>query len=356
MIPVSQPALLGREAEYVQDCLTKNELSSVGSYVQRLEQKFAEFCGVKHAVACSSGTAALHLALLALGVKEGDHVIVPALTYVATANAVRYCNATPVFCDVDPHTWCLDVAAVTDRVSAMNEPDIVGIIPVHLYGVPANMPALNGIAAASAAWVVEDAAQAHGAKLDGKVVGSHGTIGTFSFYGNKILTCGEGGIVTTDDDRLAQRLRLYRGQGVSARGNYYHEVVGYNYRLTNIQAAIALAQLEMYEQYAEARAQVVGWYREMVSYEQQTTLPESCPADWLFTILLPHGVEREMFVSRLKAEGIETRPVFIPLPDLPMYRTERTFPNASDIAKRGLSLPTWVGMTKDDVAYVVERI
>jgi perosamine synthetase len=353
-LPVSQPALLGREAEYVQDCMSRNELSSVGSYVQRLEAAFAEFCGTKYAIACSSGTAALHLAMLALGLKRGDRVIVPALTYVATANAVSYCGAQPVFCDVNRDTWCLDTSDVLRALTRDRDHDIVGIIPVHLYGTPCDMAYFRGMAEHYRVWLVEDAAEAHGARLNGQRLGSLGDLGVFSFYGNKIIACGEGGMVTTNDPHLNELVRLYRGQGVEARGHYNHKVIGYNYRLTNIQAAIALGQLEMYEEHAKARRQIADWYDSYLpaEYKQQKHVDRD-RADWLVTVLVPSDLAE--VVEVMTQAGIETRPVFIPLTQLAMYK-QQTPPNTAEIAARGLSLPTWVGMTEADVQFVTSTL
>ena len=365
-IPISKPALLGREVEYVNDCLARNELSSVGAYVGRLEEAFAKFCGVKHAIACASGTAGLHLAMLAVGIRSQDRVLVPALTYVATANAVRYCQATPVFCDVDPHTWCIDPEDTLRHVIRLKRDNVrvAGIIPVHLYGVPADMFYFRELSARYGLWLIEDACEAHGATISGQRVGSLGELGVFSFYGNKLLTSGEGGIVTTNSDELARLVRLYRGQGVEGgRGNYFHRVVGYNYRLTNIQAAIALAQLEEYEQYARARAKITQWYRDLLprEYAMQQPSQNHLPADWLVTIVFKPPEDRDAVAQRMYEDGIETRPVFPVVPKLPMYLDSgQSWPwsssMASQISDYGLSLPTWVGMTQDDVKQVVASL
>ena len=362
-IPIAKPALIGNESVYVQDCLERNELSSVGSYVSRLEEAFAKFCGVRHAIACASGTAGLHLAMLALNVRTHDRVIVPALTYVATANAVRYCQATPVFCDVDPHKWCLDPEDALRQIIKLKRDStrVVGIIPVHLYGVPADMMYFRELAARYNLWIIEDACEAHGATLHGQRVGAFGDLGVFSFYGNKLLTCGEGGIITTNSDSLAERVRIYRGQGVvGGRGNYFHKVIGYNYRLTNVQAAIALAQLEMYEQHARARQQIVKTYRALLPHEfvMQEIPHGAVPADWLVTILVLPPDERDEVAERMARDGIETRPVFPLLTSLPMYAdtNSATTPWAEQISRYGLSLPTWVGMTDADVKMVVSSL
>ena len=235
---VAQPKMAGNERMYVLDCLDTNWISSNGKYIAAFEEAFAKYCGAKHAIAANNGTTALHLALVALDLKPGDEVIIPTVTYIATANAVRYCGATPVLVDVCADTMNINPADIERKIT----PKTRGIIPVHLYGHPADMDAVNRIATKHGLWVVEDAAEAHGAEVNGKKVGTLGTCATFSFFGNKIITTGEGGMVTTDDDELAAKLRLYRGQGMDPNRRYWFPVVGFNYRMTNIQAAIGLAQ------------------------------------------------------------------------------------------------------------------
>ena len=239
-IMVAEPTLGGNERKYVLDCLDTNWISSNGKYIGMLESAFAEFCGSKHAIACNNGTTSLHLALVAMGLEPGDEVIIPTVTYIATANCVRYCHATPVLVDVEPGTLNVDPAAIEKAIT----PKTKGIIPVHLYGYPADMDAINAIAQRHGLFVLEDAAEAHGATIGGRRVGSMGTAASFSFFGNKIVTTGEGGMLTTDDDDLAARMRLLRGQGMDPKRRYWFPVVGYNYRMTNIQAAIGLGQME----------------------------------------------------------------------------------------------------------------
>ncbi|MGB8511125.1 MAG: DegT/DnrJ/EryC1/StrS family aminotransferase, partial [Pyrinomonadaceae bacterium] len=223
-IPVAAPVLAGREKEYVADCMESGWISSSGKYVELFEAAFAKFCGVRHAVACCNGTVALHLALVALGVAPNDEVIVPTLTFVATANAVTYCGARPVFVDSEPETWNLDPAQVEAKITSRTK----GIIAVHLYGQPAEMDALRAVARRHGLFLLEDAAEAHGALYKGRPAGSLGDVAAFSFYGNKIIATGEGGMVTTDDDALAARVRLLRGQGMDTERRYWFPVVGYN--------------------------------------------------------------------------------------------------------------------------------
>lgn len=322
-ISVAQPKLAGNERKYVLDCLDTTWISSSGKYIGAFEEAFATFCGVKHAITTNNGTTALHLALVALDLKPGDEVIVPTVTYIATANAVRYCGATPVFVDVCPETLNID----PEKIEKMITPRTRGIIPVHLYGHPADMNAITAIAARHGLWVVEDAAEAHGAQVNGIKVGNLGTCATFSFFGNKIMTTGEGGMVTTNDDALATKLRLYRGQGMDLTRRYWFLVVGYNYRMTNIQAALGLAQLEQIENALNERQRLAKWYHQALAPLKEHIILPKCEnwaehVYWMYTIYLKKGgeAERDTMMRALDVMGIETRPVFYPMHRLPRIR------------------------------------
>jgi perosamine synthetase len=355
-IAVSMPVLDGREAEYVQECLQTTWISSQGRFIEQFETRFAEFCGVAHAVATNNGTTALHLALVALGVGPGDEVIVPSLTYVASANVVRYCGATPIFVDSEPTTMNLDIdaaaAAVTDRTKA--------IMPVHLYGHPADMDPLMALGRRHGLAILEDAAEAHGATYRGRTVGSIGTCAAFSFFGNKIITTGEGGMVTTDDAELAAWLRQFRGQGQDPKRRYWFPVVGYNYRMTNVAAAIGVGQLERVHEHLAQRARVFGWYQERLASVPGVTRPQgqpwAKPVNWLYTIRLMEA-DRDETMAGLAAEGVDTRPVFYPMHVLPPYQDATgKFPVAEEISRTGLSLPTHGALTEDDVDYVCDSL
>ncbi|HHY55465.1 MAG TPA: DegT/DnrJ/EryC1/StrS family aminotransferase, partial [Chloroflexi bacterium] len=257
-IPVYTPLLNGREEKYLLDAVRSGWISSLGAYVTRFEEAFARFCGVRHAISVSNGTVAIHLALHALGIGPGDEVIVPSLTFVATANAVHYTGATPVFADVDPVTWCLDPADVRRRLTSRTR----AVIPVHLYGHPAPMPDLQALAAEHDLLVIEDAAEAHGAAIVGRRVGGWGRIGAFSFYANKIITTGEGGMLTTDDDALAARCRMLRDHAMPPQRRYWHDEVGFNYRMTNLQAAVGVAQMERIDSFIRRKREIAARYRE----------------------------------------------------------------------------------------------
>jgi perosamine synthetase len=360
-LPVAAPVLAGREKEYVADCMESGWISSTGKYVDLFEASFAEFCGVRHAVACCNGTVALHLALVALGVEAGDEVIVPTLTFVATANAVTYCGARPVFVDSEPATWNLDPAQVEAKITSRTK----GIIAVHLYGHPAEMDALRSIASRHGLFLLEDAAEAHGALYKRRRAGSLGDVAAFSFYGNKIISTGEGGMVVTNDAAIAARVRLLRGQGMDTERRYWFPVVGYNYRLTNIAAAIGLAQMERAEWHTSRRREVGDIYlrllRSIPALLSQAESEYAQHAYWMFTVILGHEIEvgRDELIERLHERGVETRPVFYPLHLLPAYREAASgeeFPVAEWLARRGLSLPTWAGLSAADQDYVCKRL
>lgn len=357
---MAAPMLVGNEKAYVLDCLDSTWISSTGKYVERFESSFADFCGARHAISCCNGTVALHLALVALGLEAGDEVIVPTFTFVATANAVRYCGATPVFVDVDPETWTIDPSLIEQKITSRTR----GIIVVHLYGQPSDLDRIQELARRHSLFVIEDAAEAHGAEYKGKKVGALADVGAFSFYGNKTITTGEGGMLTTNDDALAATLRLLRGQGMDPRKRYWHAVIGYNYRMTNVAAAIGLGQLEKVDWHLERRANVAHWYEEALSgisgVRWQSEPDWSKRIYWMFSVTIDGDEhDRDAVMSHMNDAGIETRPLFYPLHLLPPYEKEREnahCPVSEQIALSGFSLPTWAGLSHDDVKYVAESL
>lgn len=363
-IPLAQPDLSGREEEYVTDAVRSSWISSTGAYVDRFEAEFADLCATKSAIAVCNGTVALHLALLALDVRPGDEVLVPSLTYVATANAVRYVGAEPVFVDVDPLTWCLDPELIESHIT----PRTRGIIPVHLYGHPADMDAINHLAGVHGLWVVEDAAEAHLATYRGRPVGGLGDVGTFSFYGNKVLTSGEGGALTVDNQQLELRLRTLRGQGMDPNRRYYFPVVGYNFRLTNVACAILCAQLEHADEMIARRRTIFDRYQERLdgtsglSFQPVADWAE--PAPWLFSVTIDpeqFGRSAEGLAQALGVQGIETRPFFVPLHTLPPFREgadarNTILPITEHLATRGLNLPTFPELALDQVDRICDTV
>ncbi|KTC84732.1 MULTISPECIES: DegT/DnrJ/EryC1/StrS family aminotransferase [Legionella] len=358
-ISVAQPKLAGNERKYVLDCLDSNWISSNGKYIGAFQESFAKFCNVKHAIATNNGTTALHLALVALDLQPGDEVIIPTVTYIATANAVRYCGATPVLVDVCEETMNINPNEIEKKITAKTR----GIIPVHLYGHPADMEAINKLADQYGLWVVEDAAEAHGAEVLGSKVGSLGTCAAFSFFGNKIITTGEGGMVTTNNDELADKLRLFRGQGMDPNRRYWFPVIGYNYRMTNIQAALGLAQMETIEQALSSRTILASWYNDALqNLSDQIVLPIELPwakhVFWMYTIFLKKGgeYERDRLRQHMDEMGIETRPVFYPMHILPPYAEDKAYPVADLWSLRGINLPMHQDLTQNDVQQIVNAL
>jgi perosamine synthetase len=359
-IPVSAPALLGNEKLYVNECLDSTWISSLGPFIERFERSVAELCAVEHAISCCNGTVALHLALLGLGIGAGDEVLVPSLTYVATANAVRYCGAEPVFVDSDRRTWNLDPADLARKVTPRSK----AVIAVHLYGKPAAMAEILAVARKNGLAVVEDVAEAIGASYEGLPLGSLGDVAAFSFFGNKVITCGEGGMVLARDADLARRIRQLKGQGQDFERRYWFPVVGYNYRMTNIAAALGLAQLEKIGDYLAARDEIAAWYREELEGHPAISLQVIDPGErgvnWLWSLVLAGGEPslRDRTMAVLRDAGIDSRPFFYPCHTLPPYR--RTAPcgcaQAEWLSERGLSLPTWVGITRRHVRRVASAL
>jgi perosamine synthetase len=363
-VALARPDLSSSEIEYVVDAMRSSWISSTGKYVTRFEEEFAAACGTAHALTVCNGTVALHLALLLRDLRPGDEVIVPSLTYIATANAVRYLGAEPVFVDIDPETWCLDPSKIESAITRRTR----GIIAVHLYGHPADMDEINHIAAVHGLWVVEDAAEAPFATYKGRPTGSLASIATFSFYGNKVLTSGEGGAVTVSDSAVAARARILRGQGMDPKRRYFFPVIGYNFRLTNVACAILCAQLERCEMFMQRRRRLYEMYAEHLANVPGITMQPVAEwariSPWLFPITIDSakfGRSRDEIVSALDDRGVETRPFFIPLHTLPPYREphhrgNQRFDVTEDIAARGLNLPTHTGLSDGDVAFVCEKL
>ena len=290
--PVTEPHLDNSDREHLLDAFDSGWISSQGPYLEQFEREFARFTGSSRALAVCNGTMALHLALMALDLQPGDEVIVPTFTYIASANAVHYCGATPVVVDCSPDTWNLDPAAVEAAITSRT----VGIMPVHLYGMPCDMSALCQIATRHGLWIVEDAAEAHGATVNGQRVGTFGAIASFSLFGNKIITTGEGGVVTTNDEALAARMTLLRGQGMDPARRYWFPMVGYNYRMTNLAAALGVSQLIKIDALIAAHQRVHQWYREalsdMDSLAWQGPRPNTVSVQWLTSVRLRSAEHR----------------------------------------------------------------
>ncbi|RLI83344.1 hypothetical protein DRP04_01785 [Archaeoglobales archaeon] len=363
-IPICRPIIGERELYYITKAVEEGWIAK-GRYISEFEQRFANYCGCKYGVAVCNGTAALHLALASLDVGKGDEVIIPAFTMAAVAFAVVYTGAKPVLVDADPETWCMSVDevewAITDRTRA--------IIPVHIYGHPCNMDELLAIADEHNLHIIEDCAEAHGAEVRGKKVGSFGDMGCFSFYSNKIITTGEGGMIVTDDRSLASRARYLGDMAFEPELElrFFHQEIGYNYRLTNLQAALGLAQLERIEDFIKARQRNAKLYTELLAEINGITLPveEKWAKNvyWMYGILIEDnfGISRDKLMLRLAEKGIETRPFFTPMHQLPCFRRRGLFENthypvAEELGHKGLLLPSGSDLTLEEIEYIVNAI
>lgn len=353
------PALSGNEARYVQEAITSTWISG-GAFLDRLESDFARFSGARHALAVANGTAALHVAYLAAGIGPGDEVIVPALTFAACAAMVVACGATPRFVDSDADTLGMSASATGAAITARTK----AIVPAHLFGNVCDLGPLLDIARDTGAAVVEDAAEAVGARYDGRQAGTLGTLGCFSFQAAKTLTMGEGGMVVTDDDALAERVGLLRNHGFRPGTHYWHDIVGFNYRLTNVQAAIGCAQLERVDAILAARKRIDLRYRDNLGRIPGVRIPAT-PARgeralWVQAVILdpthfPQG--RDAVRTALAAVGIETRPMFNPIYRLPPYeRFGAACPVAESISTWGLSLPVHEELSDADVDRVCDAL
>jgi perosamine synthetase len=356
---VASPDLTGNEQQYVGECVRSGWVSSRGEFLDRFEAQIREYAGVDSCVAVANGTVALHLALLAADLGLGDEVILPSLTYVATANAAAYCRATPVFADCDPATGCMDPESVRRLIT----PKTRALLPVHLFGCVGDMDALGELAQEHGLWLIEDAAEALGASRRGRQAGSLGDLATLSFFGNKIVTTGEGGMVLTRHPRLAKKVRFLANQAMDPEKRYRHSSLGYNYRLTNLAAAVGVAQMERLGQFLERRQALARWYDERLAAVPGLQLPDYpadvVPSNWMYVVRLARAAWREPVMARLQSEGIETRPCFFPVHEFPMYRHCRTdggCPVSTGLSACALCLPTSSMLTEADADVIAGAV
>ncbi len=348
-IPVYEPDLSGREKAYVNECIDSSWISSKGRFVDAFESSFASYIGVRHGLSVSNGTIAVHLAMLALGIGPGDEVITPTLTYIATVNPIRYVGAKPVFAESIKETWQLDPDDVERRITSKTK----AIIVVHLYGHACDMDRFVDIARRHGIFLIEDCAEAIGTTYKGVHVGGFGDVSVFSFYGNKMITTGEGGMLVTNSEdrfRLAKRIK---GQGLADNREYWHDILGHNFRMTNVCCAIGLAQLERVEEFIARKRRIAERYRTGLSNSTVVFHGESdgtVHSYWMCSILVPHSSVRDAVRKALADAGVETRPLFYPVHTMPMYATDgATFPVAEDIASRGINLPSGPTLALEDV-------
>lgn len=352
-IPIANPKFGGNELKYLTDAFLSTWISSKGKYLDLFESEYAKFCECDYGISVSNGTAALHLALLALSIGEGDEVIVPNLTFAAAINTVLHANASPVIVDVEKDSWCISPEEIEKAIT----PKTKAIMAVHLYGQPCDMEQIGRIAHDHRLFVIEDCAEAHGATFEGKKVGSMGDVGCFSFYGNKIITTGEGGMCVTKSPELDAKIRVLRDHGMSKTKRYWHDKVGYNYRMTNLQAAIGLAQLERIEEILNERSVLENKYRETLKEVdiiefQCSDLSGRKKITWLVSALLKLG-NRDKLLKHLSSMGIDSRPFFYPLSEMDIYK-KYLFSNVNsiDISKKGFNFPTSHSVNQDVLAKI----
>lgn len=347
-IPIYKPSFTGKERQNVMDCFDSSWISSKGKYLKKFEKSFAHWTKIKYATSTNNGTSALHLCLLSLGIGKGDEIIIPSLTYVSSANVITFTGAKPVFADVEKDSWVMDIEDVKRKITSKTK----AIVAVHLYGCPCDMLRLKKIAKEKGLYLIEDCAEAIGAKIDNQHVGNFGDISAFSFYGNKTITTGEGGMVVSNNKKLIERAFLFKMQGVSPNKEYWHTVIGYNYKMTNICAAIGVAQLENINFFAKRKTEIAEQYQELLSdlplvfQKQQKNAAHSF---WMVSFLVPKKSQRDLLRKFLEKNGIETRPLFYPVHTLPMYNNGLRFPVSEDISQRGIVLPSYPQLTNIEV-------
>lgn len=355
-IPVYQPSLTGNESKYVNECLTSNWISSKGRFVTTFEQTFAKYLGVPHASSVCNGTCALHVALLALSIGKGDEVIVPTLTYVASVNAITYTGATPIFVDSSPDTWQMDHKKIEQKIT----PRTRAILAVHLYGHPCDMDEILKLTRKYNLSLIEDCAEALGSRYKNKHIGTFGDVATYSFYGNKTITTGEGGMVVTTRRSLYEKIQTLRGQGLAKNKEYWHDIVGYNYRMTNLCAAIGLAQLEQIDKILTQKQEVASLYKkhlESLPIQYHREKIDCYHSYWMFSILAQNETQKENLRKKLSDNGIETRPLFYPIHSMPMYvKQDNHYPVAESLSQRGINLPSWPGLTKNQILFICNII
>lgn len=357
-IPLLEPDLSGNELQYVVECIESNWISSQGSYVTRFEQQFEEMHNGTHALAVSNGTVALHLALYSLGISKGDEVIVPDITFAATINSVLYCDATPVLCEIDAETLCIDVKEAEKLISNRTK----AIVPVHLYGQPCDMDAMRDLAQKHNLLVIEDCAEAIGSRWKEKPVGVFGDAATFSFFGNKTISTGEGGMILFKNRKVFEHAKILRDHGMSPRLKYWHNHIGFNYRLTNIQAAIGVAQMEKCEDIFSRKLGIAAVYTKILAgapwiSKLQPVIPRAIHSSWLYTVLLDKRINRDKVITELLKYGLESRPVFYPLHMMPPYKKfpkSKVLKSSITTSSCGISLPSSVRMSEDEVIYAAQ--
>jgi len=355
MIPVYQPSLNGREKEYVMKCLDTTWISSKGEFISEFERAFADYTGCEYATTVANGTVALHLAMEALGIGSGDEVIVPSLTYIASVNTIVQTGASVVYCESEAETWNIDVEDVRSRITRRTK----AVMVVHLYGLSCDMEAISALCKEHNLYLIEDCAEAFGSRFKDKHVGTFGDVATFSFFGNKTITTGEGGMVICRDKEVYERACHLKSQGVSKSREYWHDVLAYNYRMTNICAAIGLAQLERADETIARKREIAAQYRRELVGLPLRLQPEPegyFHTYWMCSILLDAASERVGLREYLKEQGIETRPLFPPANTMPHVYSDESFPVADSLSGRGINLPSYPALTDKQVTFICDAI
>ncbi|MBM4136512.1 MAG: DegT/DnrJ/EryC1/StrS family aminotransferase [Nitrospira sp.] len=363
MIPVSEPLVTAREVELVLDCLKSGWISSAGKYLERFENEWATYCGMKHGIAVSNGTTALQIAVRLLDLKPRDEVIMPTFTIISCAQAITYCNGVPVLIDSDPHNWQMDVSQIESKITTRTR----AIMPVHIYGHPADMDPILEIAQKHGLSIIEDAAEVHGAEYAGRRCGGLGDISVFSFYANKLITTGEGGMVLTNRDDLAEQARSLRNLCFQKSRRFFHDELGYNFRLTNIQAALGVAQLERMEQIVDRKRAIAHVYNELLKDVPGIELPVEEPwaknVYWVYGIIVKEntGMNALDFAQKLALKGIETRPFFLGMHEQPVFHkmglfVDEKYPVAERLARQGLYIPAGLTIRESEIEQVCEAI
>lgn len=357
-ILLDAPNLGELEKKYLMNCIDSTFVSTAGPFIPRFEEEFASYLNVSSAVSTQSGTSGLHLALHELGIKEGDEVIVPALTFVATVNPIKYVGAEPVFVDVDINTWNIDEKEIEKAITEKTK----AIIPVHLYGNPCNMIEIIKIAKKHNLYVIEDATESLGASIENKATGTFGDFGVFSFNGNKVITTGGGGMVVSNETSKIEHIRFLINQARDVSKGYYHTEVGFNYRMTNLEASLGIAQMQRLEEFLNKKNSFRKIYKEVLGntgkIKFQSTLKEANSSNWLISILFEENIDVEEIQKKLKEKNIPTRRIFMPIVEFPPYKRCRKLKcnNAYEIYKRGLNLPSSTVNDEEDIKYVASVI
>ncbi|WP_299250023.1 DegT/DnrJ/EryC1/StrS aminotransferase family protein [uncultured Cytophaga sp.] len=349
--PVYQPSLQGNEKIYVLDCLDSTWISSKGKYINQFEEQFAQKIGSKHAATVSNGTVALHVALVALGIGPNDEVIVPTFTYIASVNAIAYTGAKPVFVDSEMDSWQMNAQDIISKITSKTK----AIMAVHLYGSSCDMDAIVKIAKEHSLLLIEDCAESFGTYYKNIHTGNFGDIATFSFFGNKTITTGEGGMVTTNNAALHEKVMHYKGQGLAKNREYWHDVVGFNYRMTNICAAIGVAQLEQADVFISKKIQIANWYKKYIQstdvhfQEEKEYIKNSY---WMCSIAVNTEEIRDALRKHLADMGIETRPFFHPAHVMPIYKEDTIYPVSEHLSKVGINIPSYPQLLESDIEYI----